>query len=107
MGSSRSGKRRGPLPIAQVLTELTARRGLGRVRALEQFQQSWEQLVGPALASQTRLAALSRGVLEVVVAGSVVLQELAFRKHELLQGMRARDPGHAIRDIRFRIGSLD
>ncbi len=104
---SRSAARRGPMPIASVISELTARRGVGRVGTAERFGRIWAQLVGPALAEQTRVASLSRGVLEVVVSGSVVLQELSFRKGQLLQGMQAQVPGDAIRDIRFRIGSLD
>ncbi len=107
MRSGGATRGRGPVSIARVVSELTIRRGLGRVGTVEQFRRTWEQLVGVELASQCRVASLSRGVLEVVVSSSVVLQELAFRKGELLQAMQSRVPGKAIRDIRFRIGTLD
>ncbi len=107
MRSDRSAGRRGPQPIAQVMAELASRRGLGRVAAVEQFCEHWEEAVGAALASQTRPVRLSRGVLEVVVSGSVVLQELVFRKEELLRKMRGKLPQATIREIRFRLGALE
>lgn len=107
MRSGGAAKGRGPVSIARVVAELTMRRGLGQVGAAEQFRRAWEQLVGAELATQSRVASLSRGVLEVVVSGSVVLQELTFRKGELLQAIQSQVPGNTVRDIRFRVGTLD
>jgi hypothetical protein len=52
----------------------------------------------------TRLGSLRRGVLEILVANSVLLQELAgFQKQRLLQELRERLDSPQINDLRFRL----
>jgi predicted nucleic acid-binding Zn ribbon protein len=45
--------------------------------------------------------------LEVLVAHSALLQELSFRKEELLEALRRQIPEEPVREIRFRLGSVD
>jgi hypothetical protein len=45
-------------------------------------------------------------VLEVTVAHSLLLQELGFDKQRLVATLRAALPDMNIREIRFRIGSI-
>jgi hypothetical protein len=47
---------------------------------------------------------IRRGVLEVLVGNSAVLQELTFQKKHLLDKIVAALPDQKIRDVRFRIG---
>ena len=55
---------------------------------------------------KTRVAGLRRGVLEVEVANSALLQELAqFHKRRLLEALRQMLPGTPLHDLRFRAGS--
>ena len=96
--------RRGVQPIGVVLSELIARRGLARLRGLEHLQDAWCQAAGQPAAKYTRVGALRRGVLEVLVANSVLLQELAgFQKQRLLANLRSILDAQEIRDIRFRL----
>jgi hypothetical protein len=44
--------------------------------------------------------------LEVFVANSVVLQELTFRKADLLRKLAEKLPQFKIRDLRFRSGAV-
>ena len=54
------------------------------------------------------LARLHRGVLDVVVANAVLLQELAhYHKRRLLEELRRRLPGTTLTDLRFRAGVLN
>jgi hypothetical protein len=48
-----------------------------------------------------------RGVVEVTVSNSAALQELTFRKAELIARISAALPEQNICDIRFRVGMLD
>ncbi|MFO0891980.1 MAG: DUF721 domain-containing protein [Isosphaeraceae bacterium] len=100
--------RRGPKELSDVLSELFAMRGYGRLRALSELEDAWNGAVGEAHCRQTRLGEIRRGVLTVTVAHPTLLEELAaFRKSELLKALRACGPGAAIQDIRFRVGPVE
>jgi hypothetical protein len=63
--------------------------------------------VGEPYCRQTRLGEVRRGVLNVTVAHSTLLEELAaFRKPALLEAVRAGAPATTIHDIRFRVGPV-
>ncbi len=83
-----------------------ARRGYGRLLAHSDYNDAWERISGD-LSSSSRPGQLKRGVLEIVVANSTVMQEMAFQKRTLLAQLRADLPEQKIRDLRFVIGALD
>jgi predicted nucleic acid-binding Zn ribbon protein len=100
--------RRGPKPLNDILGELFAARGFGRLRARKELEDAWNAAVGEPASRQTRLGEVRRGVLNVTVAHSALLEELAaFRKPELLAALRETADGTVIHDIRFRVGSLE
>ncbi len=101
-------KRRGAQPLSHILSEVMARRGLSRLRGQEELERAWcvalERTVGHPLADSTRIGCVRRGVLEVQVANSVLLQELGgFHKQRLLETLRKTVAFETIRDIRFRL----
>ena len=97
----------GPQQIGITIAELMARRGYGQVEWREQVWQVWQAAAGEQLASKCCLGQIRRGVVEVTVASSSILQELAFRKQELLRKMQHSLPNAKIRDLRFRVGEVD
>ena len=108
MKGRNSSNRRGAQPLSQILSELVARRGFARLRGQEELERVWrlaiEEAVGISLAASTRVGCVRRGVLEVQVENSVLLQELAgFHKHRLVQWLRDNVTSEQIRDIRFRL----
>ena len=48
-----------------------------------------------------------RGVLEITVRNSTIMQELVFQKTELIQTLTDRLPEAKISDLRFRVGVVD
>jgi predicted nucleic acid-binding Zn ribbon protein len=105
---SPSPKRRGPKPVADILGELFAARGLGRLRARRELEDAWAAAVGEPGCRQTRLGEVRRGVLSVTVAHPALLEELAaFHKPALLAALREAAPGTVLHDIRFRVGPVD
>ena len=109
-GQGKSGERKRryePQPIGDVLTELAARYGLGQSLALEQLQEAWKEAVGPDIAPFTKAVGVKGGLLEVVVAASVWVQELNFQKAELLAEFKQRMPKSKIRGLRFKVGPLE
>ncbi len=97
---------RGPIPIAEVLSELMARRGYARVQAASELQQVWAQTVGSLLAAASVPGNVRRGVLEVIVSNSATLQELTFIKRKIIKDLRRLAPDQKIRDLRFRVGTV-
>jgi predicted nucleic acid-binding Zn ribbon protein len=104
---NRNGRGRGPRALGDVLGELFAARGLGRLRAQGELEGAWAAAVGEPAARQTRVGGVRHGVLTVTVAHPTLLEELAaFRKPRLLEALRRDAPGAAIQDIRFRVGPI-
>src|SRR4051794_6258795 len=103
-----SANRRGPKPLSEILGELFAARGFGRLRAMKELEDAWNAAVGEPGSRQTRVGEVRRGVLNVTVAHPTLLEELsAFQKPTLLAALRRDAPGTLIHDIRFRVGPID
>lgn len=69
-------------------------------RQIQQVLTVWPELVGPAVAAQTRPWALQAGALQVGVASSPWVQTLMFERLHILEKLNARLP-YRITDIRF------
>jgi predicted nucleic acid-binding Zn ribbon protein len=108
MSSSLNPKGRGPKPLSEILGELFASRGYGRLQALGELEMAWNTAVGEPDCRRTKLGGVRRGTLNVTVAHSGLLEELStFRKPDLLAALRKDAPGTPILDIRFRVGPVD
>jgi predicted nucleic acid-binding Zn ribbon protein len=98
--------RRGPQAIGDVLSELMAQRGYGRVQSAAAYEAAWREAAGPLAAQYTRVGRLSRGTLEVKVANSALVQEFGFQKQELLKTLCGLLPDEGIKNLRFRVGTI-
>jgi predicted nucleic acid-binding Zn ribbon protein len=98
---------KGPQRIGEIVTELMSRRGYANVQTSVAWQAAWREVAGAPLAAATRVGKMRRGVLEVVVANSVLVQELTYRKTDLLAGLGQQLPEEKITDLRFRVGTMD
>jgi predicted nucleic acid-binding Zn ribbon protein len=86
---------------------LITARGYGRIQASADFNAAWRSAAGEKLAPYTLPGRLKRGVLEITVANSIVIQELTFQKQKLLADLQDQLPDARIRDVKFRIGRID
>lgn len=96
---------RRPKRIGDVVNRLMARRGYAQMQHATDLQAAVGQAVGKHLQAHCRPGKLSRGVLEIFVRNSSVLQELTFQKKHVL-GQLARVE-EKIRDLKFRVGQID
>jgi predicted nucleic acid-binding Zn ribbon protein len=102
-----SPRHQGPRPLSEILSELFTARGYGKVLATSELEEAWKLAVGEPASQFTQVGAVRRGVLNVTVAHSALLEELAaFHKPALLAALQQHAPGSVIRDIRFRIGPV-
>jgi predicted nucleic acid-binding Zn ribbon protein len=95
-----------PQPLSAAIAELIARRGFARMQGTSQLVAIWKQVVDERTAERTKVLGLKRGVLEVGVTNSALLNELvSFQKTGLLARLKAEHPEQKIKDIRFRLRS--
>lgn len=96
----------GPEALKEILARLFTVHGWGRRQGRLHLENAWKNTVGPDRFDRTRVLGLFRGVLEIEVAGSVLLHELAhFQKRDLLAKLRALLPNEKITDLRFKAGA--
>lgn len=105
--ASRQRYRAGAKRMADVVNELMARRGYAQVQSSASCADAWRAAAGAALAAHTVAGKTRRGVLEVLVRNSAVVQELTFRKKQLIAELARLAPEWKIRDLRFRVGPVD
>lgn len=94
-----------PPSIGSAMNKLLARKGYARVLAADNREEVWRQAVGKRFAGHTRPGNTKRGVLEVFVRNSAVMQELAFSKRQILKKLQKL--GGDVKDIKFRVGAID
>jgi hypothetical protein len=98
----------GPEKLGEILGKLFVARGWGRKQERLKLEKAWMVSAGEDYAPLTKVSALKKGILEVLVANSALLQELAqFQKRSILARLRVELSGVEITDLRFRYGKID
>ena len=99
----RTQQSRGPQPIGRIVSRLLARTGYDREQASDTLAAAWRAALPAELADHARPGLVRRGVLEVFVSHSAIVQEFSFHKHAVLAALRERLPTAGITDIRCRL----
>jgi predicted nucleic acid-binding Zn ribbon protein len=92
--------------MGDVVGQLLVKRGYANVQQAVTLQGLWQAAAGDRFASSTRAAQLRRGVLEVLVSNSAVMQELTFIKAKLVKALAQSAAEQNIKSIRFKVGSV-
>jgi predicted nucleic acid-binding Zn ribbon protein len=95
-----------PKKLQSVMAQLMVKRGYGRQQTSAALADHWREVAGEFVAEHTRIGELRRGVLNVTVANSMLMQELSFEKQSLLEKLSARLPDQKLRDFRFRVAPV-
>lgn len=103
---SRWFRARQPKKAGRVVARIMQRRGYAQVESARLLEEAWQATVGD-LTSSTRVGAIRRGTLEILVTSSLMMQELTFQKQNILRGMQRAYPEGKINKIRFRIGNTN
>lgn len=93
-------------PLADVIGQLFAKRGYAQFLSTQELESAWSKVASPG-AADSRPGVVRRGVLEVVVKNSAVLQELTFHQKRIVAELAAALPDFRIRRLRFRVGEVD
>ena len=103
--SKRTYWRKQPRPGSQSISQMIAKKGYGQTTARQTVDEYWKQEVGDTLCSKSKPGILRRGVLEVIVQNSSVMQELVFQKRQILRKFEANDQTRDIIDLKFKVGA--
>lgn len=98
---------RGPQKASDIVAQLMAARGYARVQSVAVTRDAWNSAAGEKMSGHTSPGSLKRGVLEVLVRNSAVLQELTFQKKKILKKLVAALPDAKIEDLKFRVATID
>ncbi len=98
---------RSPKKIGNVIAQLVNRRGYAQIHAAGERDEAWQTAAGEELTRMTQVSALRRGVFEVLVANSLLMQELTFRKEQLLASLQKALPEAGVKQLKFKIGRID
>lgn len=90
-------------PIGSVVRRLLASSGYGETQGAAQLLELWQQAVGPELAKLSRPGNVARGTLQVHVANSAVMQELHFRKKQILAELQSVGTTSKITALKIRV----
>lgn len=102
---------RSPKRLDNVIAQLVQRKGYAQIRTASNREAAWQTALAQAGAADwvqaTRVVGLKRHVFEVQVANSLLMQELTFRKEELLANLQDALPEDKVKQLRFTIGTLN
>ena len=98
--------KRKPKTAVNLVNQIIARRGIAAEKSDNQLQGVWQSIVPAEIANQTRVAAVKRGILEITVSHSGLIQLLNFSKEEYLNQLKQQLGNRKLKDIRFRLGRI-
>lgn len=97
---------RAPRTAARWVNQIVSRWGIAERQSAGELELAWREVAGPALAERTRVGGVRRGVCEITVESSALLQQLTFQQRDLLQRLQAQKPHFSITNLRFRVGAV-
>jgi hypothetical protein len=93
----------GPTAIGRLVSRLLARTGYDREQGAAGLIEAWQQAVPSHLRAASQPGLVRRGILEVFVTHSALVQEMGFHKRETVTKLAELLPGEGITDIRCRL----
>ncbi len=95
----------GPTAIGRLMSRLLARTGYDREQGASGIHEAWLEAVPGHLRALSQPGLVRRGVLEVFVTHSALVQEMGFHKRDMVARLAELLPGEGITDIRCRLHS--
>lgn len=96
-----------PKTVRDALSQLLAKKGYAQIQTASACTSAWREAVGDKIASDTRPGNIRRGILEVLVRNPSVNHELGYLKAKIVRTLTKLIPEQQIKDIRFRVGTID
>lgn len=96
-----------PKKLGDLLHAFIVERGLNRMLSAQGFDKAILEVIGPKKFSMIRVGQMRRGVLNISVANSCLLDELRnFQKPAMIKALKAGGAASTLYDIRFRVAAI-
>lgn len=96
----------GPERLGEAISRLITQRGWGGLQQRQKLEAAWRAAAGPEFAARSKLGLHKRGLLEVIVADSVLHHELVFAKARLLAELAKTLGPDKVTELKFRLGVM-
>lgn len=93
----------GPRAIGSVMSRLLARSGYDQERGVDGLSAAWQEAAPASLRACSQAGLVRKGVLDVFVSHSALVQEMGFHKRAVLARLGELVPAEGITDIRCRV----
>jgi hypothetical protein len=93
----------GPRSISSLMSRLMARTGYDRQQAAGGLAAAWLEVAPETFRGASQPGLVRRGVLELFVSHSALVQEMGFHKREVVARLASLLPEEGITDIRCRV----
>lgn len=97
---------RNPKKLGNVLAKVVQQKAYAQIRTTNARDEAWQAIAGE-FAALSKVGPLRRNTLEIIVANSLLMQELTFRKEELIKKLQTALPDTKISQLRFRVGQVN
>ena len=95
-----------PKTAARWMNQIVAHWGIAETQSAGELDAAWREVAGETLSDRTRVGSVCRGVCEITVENSSLLQQIVFQQRELLRQMQLKKPHFGIENLRFRVGPI-
>ncbi len=93
-------------PIRLSVAEWLTRQRIASPQLTKALRAAWRKAAGEMIAEHSLPTRVSRGVLQVIVADSMVAQEIALHRNQILATLQKLLPDQPIRKMRCKVGVL-
>ncbi len=91
--------------IGSLVNQLMSRRGYAQITSKAELAETVIAVVGAEIGAAIHVGNQRAGVLQIYASDSVTLQELNFKKRQILQRIQTSHPQSNVVELRFRIQS--
>ncbi|MEI7640490.1 MAG: DUF721 domain-containing protein [bacterium] len=89
--------------IKKFLPEFEKKIGFGKTKTIDTLVEKWEELVGKTEAKNTLPYKVKDGVLFLAVENSIIMNELTYKKKDLINKINAFLKTEEIKEIKTRL----
>ncbi len=91
-----------PVHLGEVISSILKRHEKNYLYdGIDEIKSAWQNILGNYLSDVASPCNIKKGILTVTVSDAICLQELIFRKNEILEEISSLCNGIKIKDIRF------
>lgn len=98
--------KRQPKKAGTLAGRVIGRYGVAAEQGTQDLEHAWKEATGKEFDGLTQVGSKKNTRLEVICSNSMVMQQLAFKKKQIIQDLNQLNPTAQIKELTFRIGKV-